>query len=174
MFFIERFIERRPAGAGMELCIGTEQRQTAQSAGVGSREFIVEQCSAKRGFGSVVEQNASLFAAEVLRQSVSDIVRYWRHIISAFRSLTALFWFHDLLQFFHYNLIDSVRQYFYSKYCKSNCRLKGVFQVRAPFVQYHPVFDMRRSSEASRGCRMRERRTLSCPVRHHGSWRTLQ
>src|SRR4028118_2103569 len=45
---VKRRVKRSPAGAGMEFCIRTEKRQTAQTTDVSAFGFVIGQISAKR------------------------------------------------------------------------------------------------------------------------------
>jgi len=66
MVGIERFIEARPAGAGFEFGAGSEQRQAAQPAAISTRLLVVEEASAKRRLGPMVEHDPPLLGCESL------------------------------------------------------------------------------------------------------------
>src|SRR5690348_8764111 len=56
--------EARPAGARIELRVRSEQRQSAEAAGVCAITMIVEEHAAKGGLGAVLEQHTPLVGFE--------------------------------------------------------------------------------------------------------------
>src|SRR5437899_3054581 len=68
---IERLVERRPAGPGLELRARPEQRQAAEPAGVHAGLFVVQQAAAKWRLGAVIEQHAALLGGEVPREALA-------------------------------------------------------------------------------------------------------
>ncbi|KAG0756563.1 hypothetical protein G6F22_020255 [Rhizopus arrhizus] len=65
---VERGEEAGPAGAGIELGARAEQRQRTQPAAVDTLALVVEEDSAERRFGAVLQQHAALLAAEAGNQ----------------------------------------------------------------------------------------------------------
>ena len=73
MLCIERGEKARPAGAGFKLGCGVEQRQRAQFAQVAAILLVVEQATAKRMLGAVIEQDVAFRGTELLRQALAFV-----------------------------------------------------------------------------------------------------
>src|SRR5688572_30190991 len=65
---VDRLKEAGPAGPGIELRLRREQRKAAQAAGVGSVFLVVEEVTAERRLGSVVQEDAALLLVQRLRE----------------------------------------------------------------------------------------------------------
>src|SRR6516165_6577856 len=76
MSIVIRLEEARPAGAGIELRAGTEQRQTAEAAGVDPLLVIIEEDAAEGGFRTVLEKHPSLVRCQTGRD-LCALVRTW-------------------------------------------------------------------------------------------------
>ena len=61
---VERREEAGPAGAGVELGVGAEQRQPAQPAAIDAAALVVEEHAAERRLGAVVQQHALFLVAQ--------------------------------------------------------------------------------------------------------------
>ncbi len=65
---IERLEERRPAGAGLELRVGLEQRQATQPARVDAGLLVIEEQPAERTLGPLVQDHVALLGGERCRE----------------------------------------------------------------------------------------------------------
>ena len=61
---VDRRSEARPAGAAVELCVLTKERQTAQAAAIDARFLLIQKATAERGFGAVVKKHAAFVFVE--------------------------------------------------------------------------------------------------------------
>src|SRR5882724_8264688 len=68
---VVRLVERRPAGAGLELGRRPKERQPAQPAPVHTLVFVVQKAAAERRLGAVVEEDPPLLGGEVARTAPS-------------------------------------------------------------------------------------------------------
>ena len=66
VLWIEGFVKAGPAGAGLKLGTGCEQRQVAQFAVIVAVILVIQQAAAERGFGTLVEQDAAFFFGQRL------------------------------------------------------------------------------------------------------------
>ena len=66
VFFGDRLKETGPAGAGIELGFGREQREVATDAVVNAGFVLVIKCAAKGGFRALIARNAKLFRRQKL------------------------------------------------------------------------------------------------------------
>src|SRR5665213_1153050 len=53
-----------PSGATFKLCEAAEQRQTAQAADIDAVLLVIEQATAKRGLGAMVQEYIAFWAAQ--------------------------------------------------------------------------------------------------------------
>src|SRR5689334_18439412 len=62
---VERFVKRRPTRAGLELRLRAKERQTAQPTAIHAGRLVVEQPTAERRLGTMVEQHAALLGGQL-------------------------------------------------------------------------------------------------------------
>jgi hypothetical protein len=77
MGFIIGFEETRPAGPGIKLGAGPEERQAAKAAGVNTVLMIVEEYAAEGSLGAVLEQHAPLVLVKT-GADLRTLCRCWR------------------------------------------------------------------------------------------------
>src|SRR5215813_10795706 len=68
---VEGFIERRPTGPRLELCRGAKERKPAEPAGVDPGFLVVQQATAERRLGPVIEQHTPLLGRKLPREALA-------------------------------------------------------------------------------------------------------
>src|SRR5262245_8440061 len=83
---VERFVERRPPGARLELRRGAKERKPAEPAGVDPGLLVAQQAAAERRLRSVIEQHTALLGGEPARQPLALRRRQRIEIVSGLRA----------------------------------------------------------------------------------------
>ena len=83
MLLVEWSVKRRPPGSAVELVLRREQRQSAQPAGIRAVELIVEQRSAERSLGAMVEQYPILLFIQILCEPVDRFLIQGFNVVAA-------------------------------------------------------------------------------------------
>jgi hypothetical protein len=71
MVRVEGLKKARPSGARFKLGAGSKQRQAAQTAGVDSLLFVIEEAAAKGGFRTMIEQDPSFLGVQPLGERIA-------------------------------------------------------------------------------------------------------
>ncbi len=82
--------ETRPAGTGIKLVVGLEQRQRAQSTLVRAILLVVEQTAAERALGAVIEQHAAFLGRKSGSQAFALGAVQRRKVVTGSRNTHAL------------------------------------------------------------------------------------
>src|SRR5215510_12917320 len=68
---VERLVERRPAGARLELRRGAKERKPAEPAGIHAGFLVVQQAAAEWGLGPMIEEDPPLLGGQAPGESLA-------------------------------------------------------------------------------------------------------